>query len=171
MVKFLNPRAASATILLNGCGMENYGRTVNVQGSVAGCAHYVRLQPLQKRNGGLGHRQCHTPPFARRTRSAALRCRKPGRCQKAAPQKIFSGHVWSHLVTFGQGATPAEPRAGPNSIWQGQSRWLRQRGRPTAPALPNLDTAGFAARLTFPSAVFTFPALRWQICHRPNKFL
>ena len=48
--------------------------------------------------------QSHTPPFARRTQSAQLRCRKAGQSQRA-PRKdhfrsrlVTSGHIWSHLV-------------------------------------------------------------------------
>jgi len=70
--------------------------------------------------------QSHTPPFARRTQSAQLRCRKAGQSQRA-PRKdhfrsrlvtsghiwshlVTSGHIWSHLVTSGQRATRAESR-------------------------------------------------------------
>ena len=54
-----------------------------------------------KRNSWPGRRESRTSTFARCNRTATLGSRTSDQCQKAAPQNTFSGHVWSHLVTFG----------------------------------------------------------------------
>ena len=102
---------------LNRCGMENYGWTVNVQGSVVGCAHYVELDHLQTKQPARTPRIPHFN-FRPLQSDSHARFQNLGPVSKGCPAKyifrsrlVTSGHIWSRffLLRIGWGEGGRRP--------------------------------------------------------------